>query len=323
MLCKRCAHIYNLEDLIPISDKCKLCNNIWDRLELPELSSKRVAIRITGFDDKPYLLKPRSTLNTEIKRELVKKYSLELDSVDPDYYIDITPDGISVRSAEIFIYGRYWKLKPNISQKRWRKKRFISVEELIGEKLKERYGAYNYKMHASGREDVDATNIAGRPFVMELSQPSLHKVIPEIIKDDRVVAVIYGRVRRRFRSIVSDSHFDKGYLCYHRMLDQEEIEMLKKLKDIKISQYTPRRVERRRALKTRYRKLYLMLPFSNFSRLYTEAGMYVKELFHGDQGRTKPNLSEILGKEIKCEHLAVSRIYDRFLDISYNRYRLD
>ncbi len=320
MLCKRCAQIYNLEDLIDISDKCKLCNNIWEKLYLPELPSRRVAINIIGFDDSQYLLKPKTTLRAAIKQDLVKRYDLILDSVDPDYYIEISPHGINIKSAELFLFGRYWKLKPNISQKRWRN--FTSVEELIGEKLKHKYGAKKYTMHASGREDVDAINIAGRPFVMELEAPSNHIVTPEIIIDDKVVALIYGRVRRRFRSLVSDSHFDKGYLCYHRTLKEHEITILNSLKNIKISQYTPKRVEKRRALKTRYRKLYYITSYSNFSRLYTEAGMYVKELFHGDEGRTEPNLSNIIREKIRCDFLIVSRIYDRFLDIAFNRFNI-
>ena len=37
--------------------------------------------------------------------------------------------------------------------------------------------------------------------------------------------------------------------------------------------------------------------------------MYVKELVHGDSGRTKPSISEILGNPAKVEELDVIKIW--------------
>lgn len=322
MLCKKCAEIYNLEDLVEIGDRCDLCRGIWDRLDLPELPSRRVSIRVSGFDDSKYLLKPKTTLSTAIKETLKHRYRLEIDNTDPDLYIDVTPEGIIISRAELFIFGRYWKLKNYVSQKRWRGKNISSVEERIGKIVAERYGAKDYKMHASGREDIDAFNIGGRPFVLEIKEPQQFHVFPEMINANGVVAILYGRVRRVFRSLVSDSHFDKGYLCTHRELGDDEIARLNEIKNIRISQYTPKRVEKRRVLKTRYRKIYLIRAFRNFSYIYSEAGTYIKEFFHGDDGRTKPSISEILGKSTECLSLTVSRVYDRFLDRAYMKYSL-
>jgi tRNA U54 and U55 pseudouridine synthase Pus10 len=39
--------------------------------------------------------------------------------------------------------------------------------------------------------------------------------------------------------------------------------------------------------------------------LTTEGGLYIKELLHGDEGRTEPSLSSLLGKEIVVESLDV------------------
>lgn len=321
MLCKKCIEIYNLRNLVNEGEKCELCNNIWDKLKL-NISSKRVAIRISGFDDRKYLFNPKSTLSTAIKEQLVKEYNLTIDSVDPDLYIDINPQGVQLKNAELFIFGRYWKLKNNISQKRWRDRRFTSIEEIIGEELVKKYKAKHYYIHASGREDIDAFNIAGRPFVAELIEPEIYEVKPGIINNDKIVALIYGRVRRRFRKLVSNSHFDKGYLCYHDELNNEEIQKLNSISYLKISQYTPIRVEKRRALKTRYRLIYKIRAFNLYSYIYSEAGAYIKEFFHGDNGRTNPSISSILGRMIKCKTLIVSRIYDRFLDISFKRYSI-
>ncbi|MCS7122419.1 MAG: hypothetical protein NZ908_00460 [Candidatus Micrarchaeota archaeon] len=322
MLCRKCAEIYNLEGLVSIGDRCDICKGIWDRIDLSELPSRRVSIRISGFDDSKYLLQPKTTLNRAIKDLLKQRYGLEIDNTDPDVYIDISPDGVEISRAELFVFGRYWKLRNYVSQKRWRGKNISSVEESIGKVVAERYGARDYKMHASGREDIDAFNIGGRPFVLELIEPQHFQVSPELINTNGITAIIYGRVRRVFRSLVSDSHFDKGYLCTHRELDDAEIVRLNDIRNIKVSQYTPRRVERRRVLKTRYRKIYSIRAFRNFSYIYAEAGTYIKEFFHGDGGRTRPSVSEILNKNTECLSLTVSRIYDRFLDIAYRRYRL-
>ena len=40
-----------------------------------------------------------------------------------------------------------------------------------------------------------------------------------------------------------------------------------------------------------------------------EAGLYVKELMHGDNGRTKPSVAEILGNPAKVEELDVVKIW--------------
>ncbi|MEM2906597.1 MAG: hypothetical protein QW739_00755, partial [Candidatus Odinarchaeota archaeon] len=39
-----------------------------------------------------------------------------------------------------------------------------------------------------------------------------------------------------------------------------------------------------------------------------QGGLYVKELVSGDDGRTKPSLSEILGVEAKCIQLDVLNV---------------
>ena len=45
-------------------------------------------------------------------------------------------------------------------------------------------------------------------------------------------------------------------------------------------------------------------------KLVTDGGLYIKELISGDKGRTKPSVSEILGKEAWCEILDVLDVLD-------------
>jgi tRNA U54 and U55 pseudouridine synthase Pus10 len=53
-----------------------------------------------------------------------------------------------------------------------------------------------------------------------------------------------------------------------------------------------------------------------------EAGTYIKELISGDEGRTKPSISEFLGRPIKCTQLVVSGMKDSFLDFCFNKQQL-
>jgi tRNA pseudouridine synthase 10 len=41
-----------------------------------------------------------------------------------------------------------------------------------------------------------------------------------------------------------------------------------------------------------------------------ESGIYVKELIHGDRGRTQPSLSELLGRACDVVELDVLEVHD-------------
>ena len=42
--------------------------------------------------------------------------------------------------------------------------------------------------------------------------------------------------------------------------------------------------------------------------IYCEGGLYVKELMHGDSGRTKPSLAEILSRTVTVVYLDVLEV---------------
>ncbi|OYT67735.1 MAG: hypothetical protein B6U65_02330 [Candidatus Wolframiiraptor sp. EX4484-121] len=75
-----------------------------------------------------------------------------------------------------------------------------------------------------------------------------------------------------------------------------------RFRDIVIEQRTPRRVLRRRADKVRQKRLYYVEAEKLDERLVkfrikAQGGLYVKELIDGDEGRTKPNIAEFLGRK--------------------------
>ena len=46
-------------------------------------------------------------------------------------------------------------------------------------------------------------------------------------------------------------------------------------------------------------------------KIKTEGGLYIKELISGDEGRSKPNVSEILGVNAICEQLDVLEVSEK------------
>jgi len=46
-------------------------------------------------------------------------------------------------------------------------------------------------------------------------------------------------------------------------------------------------------------------------KIKTEGGLYIKELISGDEGRSKPNVSEILGVNAICEQLDVIEVSEK------------
>ncbi|MFW3146351.1 MAG: hypothetical protein ACMUIE_06020, partial [Thermoplasmatota archaeon] len=45
--------------------------------------------------------------------------------------------------------------------------------------------------------------------------------------------------------------------------------------------------------------------------MLTDGGLYIKEVLHGDEGRTEPSLSSLLKKEVQVESLDVMEVlYD-------------
>lgn len=255
---------------------------------------------------------------------------------------DFTSLSVDLVFSDLFIFGRYKKHAPNISQSRWTcgdcdgagcslcnnlGKNYVSVEELIGNPSKALTTAKEYSLHASGREDVDVTNSAGRAFVLELKNAQNHSIdlssLEKRIALDGLVSVSNLLVvDRGFVEIVTESHFDKTYIAdisFNRDLTKDEFEKILSLNGQVLNQRTPHRVKHRRSDLIRKRKI-LDLKILSFSKnsakiqITAEAGTYIKEFISSDEGRTSPSISGVLNSNSKCEKLEVTKIEDFFLD---------
>jgi len=343
-LCATCSQRF--EGKFEIGD-CEICSNKMEKAKMiiessdfkteiknarkfsitSSISRKMMANeeRFFGFSNGESI---KNQLNRMFYSKIKEKTGMKYDTENPDvvFSINLETLDVSSRPSSLFFFGRYKKLEKGIAQKRWIYEKFPSVEVIIGEKVVPSFEAVDYTMHASGREDIDVTNIAGRPFVMEIKEAKQRKIdLKElekgINKDRRINVELIGYVPSSFVYLVSDSHFDKSYRAYidcAEGLDGKDFEEIIKLKGKMIDQQTPIRVMDRRTDKIRQRKVYGIRIGKDEQGIYAdidcEAGTYIKELVNGDGGRTDPSFSKATNKKIMCKNLIVTRINDGFLD---------
>ncbi len=281
-------------------------------------------------------------LNSYFSRHIEEAAGMEyVPDGDCRVIFDMRSGKISKKNNDLFIFGRYKKYKTGISQSRWtcrscngggcakcegRGRRYISIEEIIGNVMKKHTKGGDFSMHASGREDVDAKNTAGRPFVMRIRNPDVRKIdleeiSSEINADGWVGVEDLSLAERKDVELVTESHFDKVYLVEvesDRELTKEDSGKIESLSGVILKQRTPKRVSHRRSDIIRNRRI-MALDVLNIEgnkamiKIKAEAGTYIKELISSDQGRTRPSIAEILGIGIRCTELTVSEIEDDYL----------
>ncbi len=284
----------------------------------------------------------KSEMNREVGKRVQEKIDKEVNLEKPDIkaIIDTRFDSVDIEISPLFIYGRYNKLDRNIPQTRWNCNRCrgkgcekcdgtgkmyeTSVEEIIGEPMVKSFSGEDFTLHGMGREDIDAKMLGdGRPFVLEIKNPKKRyknlKALKEEINRSDTVKVSSLRLTDRDKVIkIKEARSDKSYkvkIGMEETLDRTKFKkVLDKLRGADISQKTPSRVSHRRADKVRKRRVKeLELASLNNEeavlKITSEAGTYVKEFIHGDEGRTQPNLSDELGIRCEVKELDVIKIH--------------
>ncbi len=268
----------------------------------------------------------------------------EFESQDIVFSIDlINEPKVRIQINPLYIEGKYNKLKRGIPQTKWPctkckgrgceecnftgKQYPESVEELISEHFLKLTRGREAKFHGAGREDIDVLMLgSGRPFVLEIKEPKirnldlekLEKEINEINEGKTSYHNLHVCERRRKAEIKQSS--PDTYKIYNAIVkcdeafDKEKLEELTKLDEI--HQQTPQRVLRRRTDMVRIKHVldlsYELIDEKSFSmRIKTEGGLYIKELISGDDGRSQPNVSEILGVKAICEQLDVIEVSEK------------
>lgn len=288
----------------------------------------------------------KAELNREIGKIVESRLGKEVEFRSPDVVaiVDTRFAHVELDIAPLFIFGRYRKLGRGIPQTVWPCKACrgkgcercgftgkmyqTSVQEIVGDPLLGMTEGERHLFHGMGREDIDVRMLGeGRPFVIEIRNPvrrsidfeEAERVINERGKDMVVVSGLRPSTREEVR-ILKGASPPKTYRVTIRLkgkVDKEKLnEVVSSFRDAIIVQRTPRRVAHRRADRERRRRV-LEIDVEEFGddllvlRLTAEAGTYVKELVHGDEGRTHPNLAGSLGVPCEVENLDVITIaYD-------------
>ena len=268
----------------------------------------------------------------------------EFEAQDIVFNIDLTGNPkVRIQINPLYIEGKYNKLKRGIPQTKWPcskckgrgceecnftgKQYPESVEELISEHVLKLTKGREAKFHGAGREDIDVLMLgSGRPFVLEIKEPKIRKLdypkLEEFLNKVNEGKTSYHNLHvcaRRRKAEIKQSSPDT-YKVYNAIVkcdeafDKDKLEELTKLNEI--HQQTPLRVLRRRTDMVRVKHVldlsYEIIDDDKFSmRIKTEGGLYIKELISGDEGRSNPNVSEILGVNAICEQLDVIEVSEK------------
>ncbi len=285
----------------------------------------------------------KSEVNREVGKrvsDLVKKEP-SIDAPDVVAIVDTSFDHVDLQVNPLFVRGRYRKLVRGIPQTRWPCNRCLgkgcakcagtgkmyptSVEEILATEVMRESGGTGHALHGMGREDVDARMLGtGRPFVLEIKEPrkrhlDLAGARDRVNASGKVEVDGFAPASRTDVVAVKSDRADKTYRVLVRFSAPVDEAKLKKemiiLEAQPIAQRTPTRVVHRRADTTRHRAVKRAEVLSTDGtvaelRFTAEAGAYIKELVHGDQGRTKPSLADQLGVAVEVLELDVVDIDD-------------
>ncbi len=289
-------------------------------------------------------LQDAEPIKMEINREIGKilepllKKTVDIPNPDIMAVIDTAYDQVSLQISSLFIYGRYRKYQRGIPQTKWpcqicqgkgcKKCNYtgklyeITVEGLVAKKAVEMAQGTDESFHGSGREDIDARMLGtGRPFILEVKNPKIRTIDLSVLEKETnkackdIIEVSNLRFSNREEiARIKAAEFQKTYrvtIEASEPLNKEKlIKVAQSLQGQLIKQLTPTRVAHRRANKIRERLIYNCTIESVEGiiaslTLETESGTYIKEFVSGDNEKTQPNLSELIGIPCKVKELDV------------------
>ncbi len=273
-------------------------------------------------------------IKTNISRVIGKELKKKLNRKNPEMEIilDLQNNQIKLNIRSLFIYGKYNKYK-EMPQTKWiclncngvgcskcgnkGKLYETSVEEEIGKVILKETKGDGTKFHGAGREDIDALCYGWREFIIEIINPrkrtiNLEKITKEINKNKAIEVKDLRFSNKKEVVNIKNKENSKEYEALVEVeggIRKEDLEKIKSLNGVKINQQTPKRVSHRRADKIRKRKIEnIKAEIKNEELILTitaQSGTYIKEFVSGDEGRTRPSVSSVLGKKTKVKKLKV------------------
>ncbi|WP_049982084.1 tRNA pseudouridine(54/55) synthase Pus10 [Halorubrum sp. BV1] len=278
----------------------------------------------------------KSEFNREVGKRVGRLTDTEVsfDRPDVQFTIDLAEDAVDAKVNSTFVYGRYRKLERDIPQTEWPCRECNgsgrqgadpcdhcggsgylyddSVEEYTAPVVEDVMDGTEATFHGAGREDVDALMLGtGRPFVIEVAEPRRRRVDTDRLQSDinafadgaveveGLTLATYDMVER-----VKEHDASKRYradVTFDADVDADALaDAVESLEGTTVEQYTPNRVDHRRAGLTRERDVYEASAELDDARhatveIHGAGGLYIKELISGDEGRTEPSLAGLLG----------------------------
>ena len=288
------------------------------------------------------------SMKNEFSREIGKRISKIVGKMTehrkPDIVIFVSPfsQQIKLHPNPLFIFGRYRKLARGISQSKWictqckgkgcqscnwtGKMVSESIEEIIAKPVLENTLGENVSFHAAGREDVDALMLGrGRPFIVEVKKPKkrfidLKRIAKTINREAENKVKVSGlnfsnrSAVRRLKKTETSEKIYRMVVKFDKAVSDEDLKMLEKtLTGAIIYQQTPLRVLHRRTNRIREKYIYEAkinkLSLNRVEiKIRCQGGLYIKELVTGDEGRTKPSITQILNAKAEPIQLDVMNI---------------
>jgi len=253
---------------------------------------------------------------------------------DVQFTLDLANDRVDVQINSAFVYGRYRKLERDIPQTEWPCRECHgsgrrrgepcdhcdgegylypeSVEQLTAPVVEDAMDGTDATFHGAGREDVDAKMLGtGRPFVIEVDEPARRRVNTDELEAD-INEFADGKVEVEGLRLASYEMVERvkeldASKTYRATVEfdgdvstADLDDAIAEIDGATIKQETPQRVDHRRASKTRTREVLSASAEREDDRhatvdIHGEGGLYIKELISGDEGRTDPNLADLLG----------------------------
>jgi len=296
-----------------------------------------------------FTVKQGESLRNEFSRSIGKRIAeatgKEVEHERPEVVVLANPflEQVSLQVNPIHIAGRYRKLVRGIPQSRWLcsncrgkgcskcswtgKMYPESVEEIIGNPTLEMTNGEDIAFHGAGREDIDARMLGhGRPFVIEVKKPRKRLInlqeLRKVINERAAGKVEVSNLRfankdvvRRLKRSESAQKLYRAIVELDKPVSKKQLAELKKsLSGAVIMQQTPRRVAHRRADLVREKHIYKadvkrLTPKRFEIKIRCQGGLYIKELVTGDEGRTVPNIAEILNAKAVPTELDVLGVF--------------
>lgn len=283
-------------------------------------------------------------IQAELNREVGKRVAartgkpVEFKTPDVTVIIDTRFLDADLQFGGLHVFGRYRKHSREMPQTKWPCRRCqsrgcvecdltgkqypTSVEEMVAAPFLEATGATQESFHGAGREDIDARCLGeGRPFILELKDPRVRGIdldqFPDLVREQSGGLVEIGALRLAEKSEIAAIKEHRGTKTYRAVMDfatAVPAETLQKacdeLRGKNVQQRTPQRVEHRRADLVRERRVIGLTIESHHGAeavllVHGDAGLYIKELISGDEGRTEPSLSALLGVAAKVRELDI------------------